>query len=108
MSARTYLDVVADVIEEELGPDYPCERELLMEYVLLVRTVGPRTTLEDVHDAWAIHTRRQRPDHRYLVPFNDLPEHVQAMDEPFVAAIRRASVRLGLPLNGTPPRVVAS
>jgi hypothetical protein len=105
---RTYLDVVADAIEEELGQAYPCERPLLLYYAVLAITGGIETSPVHVHDVWAAHTQPQRPDHRYLVPFNDLPENVQALDEPFVAAIRRASVRLGLPLNGAPPRVAAS
>jgi hypothetical protein len=54
---------------------------LLDSYALLVLTVGADVTREHVHDAWSLWSNSIGPEHRYLVPFAELPADVQAQDE---------------------------
>ncbi len=56
-------------------------------YLLLVLTTGTRTDDRHVHDAWAIWRNKTNPDHKSLIPFNELSEEVQAMDTEYVDAI---------------------
>jgi hypothetical protein len=56
-------------------------------YALLVLAKGTDTTLEDVHDAWAIWRNVDRPDHKSLVPFSDLSKEVQELDRKYMNAI---------------------
>lgn len=65
---------------------------LLDLYALLVVTKGEQTTLEDIHDAWALHTSRINPEHRYLVPFNELPEDVAEYDRPYLEAVHEVAL----------------
>lgn len=60
-------------------------------YAVLALAKGEDTTAEDVHNAWAAWTAGNRPRHRSLVPFSELSPEVQALDEPYVQAIRRAA-----------------
>lgn len=64
------------------------ERQLLDLYALLVLVKGEETTLEDVHDAWAIWRNRTKPDHPSIKPFDQLAAEVQVLDEPYAQAIR--------------------
>lgn len=61
--------------------------ELARLYALLALVKGEDTTLEDVHDAWAIWANIDRPHHKSLVPFDMLTEDVQELDEPYRHAI---------------------
>jgi hypothetical protein len=54
---------------------------LLDSYALLVLTVGVNVTREHVHDAWSLWSNSIGPEHRYLVPFAELPADIQARDE---------------------------
>ncbi len=73
--------------------NYPGEADerLIDLYTLLVLVKGESVTLEDVHDAWAVWTEPTRPDHRSLVPFDQLSTEVQELDEPYRAAIAAAA-----------------
>jgi hypothetical protein len=79
---------------------YPDEVEsaedarLIDLYTLLVLVRGEETTLEDVHEAWAVWRSRTRPDHPSIVPFEELEKDVQEMDRPYVEAIRAAAKQL--------------
>lgn len=78
----------------ELAPLIPdCTLELLGVYALLVLTRGTDTTLEDVHDAWAVWRNVTRPGHRSLIPFAELTDEVQAMDAPYRDAIVQVAAR---------------
>lgn len=68
--------------------------ELFDLYVLLVLTVGENCELWHVHDAWAIHADRKRPDHPDLVPFDRLRPGIEKYDEPFRDGIRQAAAAL--------------
>ncbi|QNN99275.1 hypothetical protein SEA_FAUST_203 [Streptomyces phage Faust] len=85
---RNYVQEVLDELDNKIGglPD-----ELLDLYGLLVFVKGENVTLEDVHDAWAIWKNRIRPDHKSLIPFNDLTLEVQELDRKYADAI--ASVK---------------
>ena len=69
--------------------------DLQQLYVLLVLTSGTATTLADVHDAWACARAITRPDHRDLVPFEQLTADVAEWDRPFMVAIHTAARQMG-------------
>lgn len=89
-----YIDEFAlDIFRRvELG-DAPSERDWLLYrvYAVLARGKGEAVTSEDVHDAWAVWAAQYEPDHRSLVPFSELPEFIQRLDEPYAEAIRVAA-----------------
>jgi hypothetical protein len=74
-----YIDRIASQVEALL-PD--CPKELLRIYALLILVKGTFVTAQDVHDAWSVWTAAVRPDHRSLVPFDELTPQVQELDEP--------------------------
>lgn len=86
--ARNYVDTTITALAAEL-PD--CDFGLLRLYALLVFTCGTETTLEDVHDAWAVWRASTRPDHPALVPFDQLTPDVQALDGKYADAIRKVA-----------------
>lgn len=65
--------------------------ELIDLYTLLYFVKGSDTTLEDVHNAWAIWRNRNAPAHRNIVPFNELTEVIQELDRDIVEGIIRAA-----------------
>lgn len=87
-----YIQTIKDALETELkmkGTDY---EGLLDVYALLVFTVGEDCTNEHVHDAWSIWQDETQPDHRSLIPFNELTKEVQDLDEPYRQAIIKVAV----------------
>lgn len=60
-------------------------------YALLVLTTGTSTTLENVHDAWAVLKNTVRSDHKSLVPFWELSYEVQELDRPYMESIHRVA-----------------
>lgn len=71
--------------------------DLLHLYVLLVLTKGTETTCRDVHDAWSlwkVRTLFEEDLHHSLVPFDELPEAVQKLDEPYRDAIHEVAKML--------------
>lgn len=85
-----YVDAVIQQLHEQLAEIAPGEKiqpELAPLYALLVLTRGDRTTLSDVHDAWALARTATRPDHPDLVPFDELDASVAEWDRPFMEAI---------------------
>jgi hypothetical protein len=87
----TYVARAVQAVREETGVGDP---DLLRFYALLVLTLGDRITPGDVHDAWALWKLPQRPDHRSLVPFDELDAEEQMKDQPYVDGLRRAAQRL--------------
>lgn len=83
-----YLTPVIDRLTDLLDD---CPAELIDLYSLLVVTKGKQTTLEDVHEAWGIWKNRIKPDHKSLVPFNELTFEVQELDRKYMEAIHEAS-----------------
>ena len=87
----TYIDEARELLEKEL----PGQDDALLDlYLLLVLSQGAFVTLEDVHDAWAIWRSRTRPDHKSIIPFNDLTEEIQELDRKYMDAIVRVSDQL--------------
>lgn len=56
-------------------------------YALLVLTTGVNTTLENIHDAWAVLKNTVRPDHKSLIPFWELSPEVQALDQSYLDSV---------------------
>lgn len=59
--------------------------------VLVKEDSVTRVTDEDVHNAWAVWACENDPEHRSLIPFDELPARVQALDAPYTAAIHAAA-----------------
>jgi hypothetical protein len=91
MRERNYAEQARQALIQELGETNACESELLDLYVLLVLTRGEETTLEDVHDSWAVWRSNTNPDHKSLIPFDGLTTEVQEYDLPYRDAIIRAA-----------------
>jgi hypothetical protein len=98
MSDPNYVQDVLDELAERL-PD--CNTPLLEFYALLALTMGTGTTLENVHDAWALYRNRTRTDHPALVPFVMLAPDVRELDRKYAEAIRETAAELVL--GGFPP-----
>lgn len=86
-----YATEVYQALDRELPGQ---NAELLRLYSLLVLTEGVNTTLEHVHDAWALWRMFTRPEHVALVPFDQLTPEVQALDQEFVDAIHKVAREL--------------
>lgn len=56
---------------------------LLNLYILVLLLKGDKTTNEDIHNAWAIWTADNDPQHKSLKPFNKLSKETQELDTPY-------------------------
>ena len=77
---------------QAIRPDLPDELAAL--YALLVLTRGTETTLQDVHDAWAIWRQTTNLQHRSLIPFDQLSKEVQELDRPYQHLIHKVAQEL--------------
>lgn len=84
----SYVTDVVKALRTEV-PD--CDTDLLRLYALLALTSGVNTTLEQVHDAWALWRAGTPQGHPSLVPFGELSPEVQELDRPYAVAIRRVA-----------------
>lgn len=87
----TYIDGIATAIHAraEGTPVVPDEDLALYRlYAVLCLALGPEVNRRAVHDAWSAWCAATRPDHPSLVPFHLLDARVQALDDPYVEAIR--------------------
>lgn len=84
-----YIQKTIELLKEEI-PD--CDNDLLGLYSLLVLSKGINTSLEDVHDAWAIWRNVTNPKHKSLIPFSELSTEVQDLDEKYMKAIHKVSI----------------
>ncbi len=97
----SYIDDIAEAVKGELpaGSRPSSAAETLYRlYALLVLTRGTETSLENVHDAWAVWVSEQGEDHESLVPFAELDHEVQLEDRVYMEAIH--SVARGLAPQG--------
>lgn len=85
---RAKAALVAEL--EQIGSSVPGKPDLLNMYTLLLLSKGCGVSREDVHNAWAVRHVDIRADHRSLVPYAELPEHVQAKDDKYVRVIVQA------------------
>lgn len=94
--ARKILVETLDLALKDAGTDWDPDDDpgLFDLYVLLLLTHGAHTTVEHVHDAWAIAADHVDSGHRWLVPISQLAPGVVAQDAPYRQAIRRAAIRL--------------
>ncbi len=83
--ARKILEVKSD-----------CHGSLLDLYTMLVFVKGNDVTWKDVHDAWAVWKNNEVPDHKSLIPYEDLTPEVQQLDEEYAHAIAETAKELGL------------
>lgn len=82
---------VGDVIFD-LASEFPYMNENLLDfYALLVLVKGKDTTLENVHDAWAVWTNATNSYHRSLIPFEELSAEVQELDRLYADVIVKVS-----------------
>jgi hypothetical protein len=88
------MTYIQDALEVLNGTCPGLDPELAQLYALLALTRGTRTSLQDVHDAWAVWRCGTRPDHPSLVPFDQLTPEVQELDRPYMDAIHRTARQL--------------
>lgn len=86
--AQDYASVMVERVNRELPDLDPALAQL---YALLALTKATSTTLEDVHDAWAVWTATTRGHHRSLIPFAELTHEVQDLDREYMDGIHRAA-----------------
>lgn len=90
----TYIDEIAQAVRALVDPAILPKRDverLFRIYAVLVLAKGAEVTARDVHDAWAAWECDRKPESPSIVPFDQLTPRVQAMDEPFVDAIRQVA-----------------
>lgn len=87
MSEKNYVAELRDQLAVRLPQ---LDAELLDLYTLLGLQYGRTVDEVMVHNAWAVWCNRTDPGHRSLIPFPYLAPDVQALDEPYVDAIRAA------------------
>lgn len=76
----------------------PEDETLIRLYTQLLLTTGEATTLEHVHDAWAVwRAFSDRPDNPFIVWFAELDAETRARDMPYVECIRRVAHQLARP-----------
>ena len=77
-----------DNIIQRLAVKLPgCPLDLFENYAQLVLTTGVNTTLKNVHDAWSIWQNKSKPNHKSLLPFEELSLEVQELDRKYAEAI---------------------
>jgi hypothetical protein len=84
-----YIDTIAEKIglRCDMSMAEPSQRRLLRIYALLALTTGGDTTSENVHDAWSAWRAGTMPDHKSLIPFEQLDKATQDMDNDYRDAI---------------------
>ena len=85
-----YIQEVRRVLSEKIDVD----SDLLSLYALLVFTRGAHVTWEDVHDAWSIWKDRTNPEHKSIVPFDELSDEVKKMDQEYANAIKMTAIEV--------------
>jgi hypothetical protein len=100
----SYVDRVFQHLEHELiaggydlgdiAADITANPELYRMYALLAMTTGTATTSEQVHDAGSLWRYPTMPEHRSIVPFDQLSPMVQGYDDAFRDAIRKVAADL--------------
>lgn len=91
-----YIDELAyEIAVEDCGPGLisTSDMELYRIYAVLCLVKGPAVTSRDVHDAWSAWAAGVAPDHRSIVPFDELPANIQAKDDLYRNAIRAVADR---------------
>lgn len=92
-----YIQTVEDKLEERLKMRGTPYESLLQVYGLLVFVVGERCTKRNIHDAWSVWQNLTQPDHRSLIPFDDLTREVQRLDEEYRLAVVAVAKEMAFP-----------
>lgn len=93
-----YIDALTRQVEQALSEELRPTNDatfLYGLYALLALIKGQDVTLENVHDSWSLWKSRTDPHHESIIPFADLDPEKQAMDLPYVFAIRQVSMGIG-------------
>lgn len=85
-----FQTIMIDLAEQLDG----CDEILLSMYAVLALTLGPQTTLDDVHIAWSGWKNLTDPQHRSLIPFDQLAMEVQELDRKYLEAIHNTALSL--------------
>jgi hypothetical protein len=92
----SYVDTMRYRVISALGDSNNTGWDQLMDlYTLLAMTTGTTTTSNNIHDAWSIATARTDPEHRSLVPFSELEQDIQSMDDVYRDAVIAAASGTG-------------
>ena len=96
MGNKNYIEEITKKLVNKLEYENESHFNLLLMnfYALLVLTTGERTTLENVHDAWSAWQELIMPNHRSLMPFNELTPEVKGLDQPYADAIVEVAAEL--------------
>lgn len=73
-----YVQKAEELLKERMPA---IDSALLPLYTLLVFTQGENVTREHVHDAWACWRNQTNPDHKSLIPFDQLTPEIQDLDQ---------------------------
>lgn len=92
-----YIQEVEDKLEARLHMRGTPYEGLLQVYGLLVFTAGERCSKRHIHDAWSVWQNLTQPEHRSLIPFDDLTREVQRLDEPYRRAVVEVAKEISKP-----------
>jgi hypothetical protein len=87
LTDMNYVEKVRSQLRIELEG---LDKELLELYTLLGVMLGTEVAKDYVHDAWSVWQNRKNPEHKSLVPFEELSPQIQDLDTKYVEAIIRA------------------
>ena len=93
IDGMNYIDALArNIFDRTLRDGEPKEMtpedaRLYRIYAVLALAKGRETTSRDVHDAWSAWRADTMPEHRSLIPFEDLAPNVQDYDDAYRDAI---------------------
>ncbi len=93
-----YIQKIEKALDDILKMRFTDYVGLLEVYTLLVFTVGVDCTNEHIHNAWSIWQSKTEPNHKALIPFNELTEEVQDLDSKYRDAVIKVS-KQSLPTN---------
>ena len=88
-----YIDRIAKIIGNEcdMSMEDASSGHLLRNYALLCICRGAATSNRDVHDAWSAWCAEYRPNHKSLIPYDDLSPEIQELDTKYRNAIREVA-----------------
>ncbi len=73
-----------DELLQEIANQFPnLDYELIDLYTLLALVRGSHVENKDVHDAWAVWRNATDPNHRSIIPFDELSPEVQDLDSKY-------------------------
>jgi hypothetical protein len=92
-----YIQLAENELEARLKMRGTPYEGLLQVYALLVFVVGERCTKRNIHDAWSSWQNLTQPEHRSLLPFDQLTKEVQRLDETYRLAVVEVARAIDVP-----------